>query len=73
MKTTEMLSKIKALLNANTNLAQQTLDNGTVIEAESFETWLQIFRSSFNSHEPVEGARQGDQVYHGEFLQISQR
>jgi hypothetical protein len=37
MKTTEMLSKIKALLNASVKLAQQTLDNGTVIEAESFE------------------------------------
>ena len=35
MKTTEMLSKIKALLNTNVKLAQQTLDNGTVIEAES--------------------------------------
>jgi hypothetical protein len=43
MKTTEMLSKIKALLNANTNLAQQTLDNGTVIEAESFEAGQSVF------------------------------
>ena len=38
-----MLSKIKALLNANTNLAQQTLDNGTVIEAESFEAGQSVF------------------------------
>ena len=43
MKTTEMLSKIKALLNANTNLAQQTLDNGTIIEAESFEAGQSVF------------------------------
>ena len=38
-----MLSKIKALLNANTNLAQQTLDNGTIIEAESFEAGQSVF------------------------------
>lgn len=38
-----MLSKIKALLNANINLAQQTLDNGTVIEAESFEAGQSVF------------------------------
>ncbi len=38
-----MLSKIKALLNANTKLAQQTLDNGTIIEAESFEAGQSVF------------------------------
>jgi hypothetical protein len=43
MKTTEMLSKIKALLNASVKLAQQTLDNGTVIEAESFEAGQSVF------------------------------
>ena len=43
MKTTEMLSKIKALLNANTKLAQMTLDNGTIIEAESFEAGQSVF------------------------------
>jgi hypothetical protein len=43
MKTTEMLSKIKALLNANVKLAQMTLDNGTVIEAESFEAGQSVF------------------------------
>jgi len=43
MKTTEMLSKIKALLNTNVKLAQQTLDNGTVIEAESFEAGQSVF------------------------------
>jgi hypothetical protein len=43
MKTTEMLSKIKALLNANVKLAQQTLDNGTIIEAESFEAGQSVF------------------------------
>jgi len=43
MKTTEMLSKIKALLNTSVKLAQQTLDNGTVIEAESFEAGQSVF------------------------------
>ena len=38
-----MLSKIKALLNTNVKLAQQTLDNGTVIEAESFEAGQSVF------------------------------
>ena len=43
MKTTEMLSKIKALLNANVNLAEMKLDNGTVLEAESFEAGSSVF------------------------------
>ena len=38
-----MLSKIKALLNANVKLAQMTLDNGTIIEAESFEAGQSVF------------------------------
>lgn len=38
-----MLSKIKALLNAKINLAQMTLDNGTIIEAESFEAGQSVF------------------------------
>ena len=43
MKTTEMLSKIKALLNADVKLAEMKLDNGTVIEAESFEAGQSVF------------------------------
>jgi GTPase SAR1 family protein len=43
MKTTEMLSKIKALLNATINLAEMKLDNGTVLEAESFEAGASVF------------------------------
>lgn len=38
-----MLSKIKALLNANVNLAEMKLDNGTVLEAESFEAGSSVF------------------------------
>lgn len=43
MNTTEMLSQIKALLGAKVNLAQLILDNGTVIEAESFEQDSAVF------------------------------
>lgn len=38
-----MLSKIKALLNADVKLAEMKLDNGTVIEAESFEAGQSVF------------------------------
>ena len=38
-----MLSQIKTLLNINVSLAQQTLENGTVIEAESFEAGQSVF------------------------------
>lgn len=43
MKATDMLSQIKTLLNINVSLAQQTLENGTVIEAESFEAGQSVF------------------------------
>lgn len=43
MKTTEMLSKIKALLNATVSLAEMKLDNGTVLEAESFSAGQSVF------------------------------
>jgi hypothetical protein len=44
MKSTEMLSKIKALLNLKeTSLETATLENGTVIEADSFEAGQSVF------------------------------
>lgn len=43
MKATDMLNQIKTLLNINVSLAQQTLENGTVIEAESFEAGQSVF------------------------------
>jgi hypothetical protein len=43
MNTKEMLSQIKSLLNAKVNLATMTLENGTVIEAESFEAGQSVF------------------------------
>lgn len=43
MNTKEMLSQIKALLNAKVNLATMTLENGTTIEAESFDAGQSVF------------------------------
>tara|TARA_R100000935_G_scaffold44760_2_gene67765 strand:- start:805 stop:1428 length:624 start_codon:yes stop_codon:yes gene_type:complete len=43
MNTTEMLNQIKTLLGAKVNLAQLILDNGTVIESDSFESDSAVF------------------------------
>lgn len=43
MKNTDILSRITALLNKKVNLEQQTLDNGTVIESDSFTVGDPIF------------------------------
>ena len=43
MKATDILKKILVELNRKTKLAQMTLDNGTVLEAESFESGNEIF------------------------------
>jgi len=43
MKNTDILSRITALLNKKVNLAQQTLDNGTVVESDSFTVGDPIF------------------------------
>lgn len=43
MKATDILKKILVELNRKTKLAQMTLDNGTVIEAESFTAGNEIF------------------------------
>jgi hypothetical protein len=43
MNTKEMLSQIKSLLNAKVNLATMTLENGTTIEAESFDAGQSVF------------------------------
>ena len=52
MKATEMLNKIKTFLGEDTaienieqevKLAQMTLENGTVLEAESFEAGQEVF------------------------------
>jgi hypothetical protein len=43
MKNQEMINQIKTLLNLKVKLEEQKLENGTVIEAESFEKGKEIF------------------------------
>jgi len=43
MKNQEMLNKIKTLLNLEVKLEEQKLENGTIIEADSFEKGKEIF------------------------------
>jgi len=43
MKNQEMVNKIKTLLNMDVKLEEQKLENGTVVEAESFEKGKEIF------------------------------
>ena len=54
MKNTENLSRINALLRRNVKLEQQTLDNGTVIEADSFEVGQPIFAIDGDNKTPLE-------------------
>mgnify|MGYP003657329985 CR=1 FL=1 len=54
MKNTEILSRINALLRRNVKLEQQTLDNGTVIEADSFEVGQPIFAIDGDNRQPLE-------------------
>jgi hypothetical protein len=43
MKPSEMLNQIKTLLNIEVILEEQKLENGTIVEAESFEKGKEIF------------------------------
>ena len=43
MKATDILKKILVELNRKTKLAQMTLENGTVLEAESFDAGNEVF------------------------------
>jgi len=43
MKATDLLEKIQTLLKAKVNLAEMTLENGTILEAESFATGESVF------------------------------
>lgn len=54
MKNTEILSRINALLRRNVKLEQQTLDNGTVVEADSFEVGMPIFAIDGENKTPLE-------------------
>jgi len=54
MKNTDILNRINALLQRNVKLEQATLDNGTVIEADSFETGSPIFSIDGENKNPLE-------------------
>jgi len=54
MKNTDILSRINALLFSKVALAQMTLDNGTVVEAESFEVGSDIFAIDGETKTPLE-------------------
>tara|TARA_R110000822_G_scaffold111168_2_gene241791 strand:- start:290 stop:835 length:546 start_codon:yes stop_codon:yes gene_type:complete len=43
MKSNEMINQIKTLLNIQVKLEEMKLENGTVVEAESFESGKEIF------------------------------
>lgn len=43
MKATDLLEKIQALLSAKVKLAEMTLENGTILEAESFAAGESVF------------------------------
>jgi hypothetical protein len=54
MKNTDILSRINAMLSKKIELEQQTLENGTVVEAESFAVGEPIFAIDGESKEPLE-------------------
>lgn len=54
MKNTEILSRINALLNRKVKLEQATLDNGTVVEADSFTAGIPIFAINGENKDPLE-------------------
>jgi hypothetical protein len=54
MKNTDILSRINALLSRKVELAQMTLDNGTVVEADSFEVGADIFAIDGQNKKPLE-------------------
>jgi len=54
MKNTDILSRITALLNKKVSLAQQTLENGTVIESDSFSIGDPIFAIDGENKLPLE-------------------
>jgi len=53
MKNTEILSRINALLGRNVKLEQQVLENGTIVEADSFAVGQSIFAIDGENKEPL--------------------
>jgi len=54
MKNTDILSRINALLSIKVKLEQQTLENGTVVEADTFEIGQPIFAIDGDTKLPLE-------------------
>jgi len=54
MKNTDILSRINALLSKKVELEQQTLENGTVVEADSFAVGQPIFAIDGETKTPLE-------------------
>jgi hypothetical protein len=54
MSNKTILEKINALLSFNVKLEQMTLENGTVIEAESFEVGAEVFAIDGENKTPLE-------------------
>jgi len=54
MKNTDILSRITALLNKKVELAQMQLENGTVVESDSFSVGDPIFAINGEIKEPLE-------------------
>ena len=54
MSNKSILERINALLTFNVKLAQMTLENGTVVEAESFEVGAEIFAIDGDNKTPLE-------------------
>jgi hypothetical protein len=54
MNKQTILSRINALLSAPVKLAQMKLENGTVIEAESFETGAEVYAIDGENKTPLE-------------------
>jgi hypothetical protein len=53
MKNTDILQRINALLSRSVKLEQQTLDNGTVIEADTFAVGEMVYAIDGDNKEPL--------------------
>lgn len=54
MNNRNILNRIHTLLNGNVKLKQMTLDNGTVVESESFEVGAMIYAIDGDNQAPLE-------------------
>ena len=54
MRNTEILKRINTLLNLKVKLAQATLDNGTIVEADEFIVGADVFSIDGENKNPLE-------------------